>query len=243
MPATPAMPAAPATSTLLAEAKERFDVNGFINFGRILDDAELAALSERVDAICEGRVAVPRDRIKLHSGMDWKQPDGSCRADAVWQLLGLAPHDEVFRAVCEKPLIREVIETLLEGPARLDTDQVILKNAKHGNEVPWHQDTSYWGQERRMTCWLAIDDATPFNGCMRMIPGSHRKGQLAFTPKSFDGCPVNLRETDGVNEDTQVYVPVRAGCASFHHPLTLHASTKNTSPHRRRALAITYLAL
>ena len=45
-----------------------------------------------------------------------------------------------------------------------------------------------------------------------------------------------------VDEDTQVYVPVPAGCASFHHPLTLHASSANTTPDRRRAIAITYQA-
>ncbi|MCZ7649336.1 MAG: phytanoyl-CoA dioxygenase family protein [Planctomycetota bacterium] len=117
-----------------------------------------------------------------------------------------------------------------------------MKQAGHGNEVPWHQDTSYWGQEKRMTCWLAIDDATPENGCMRMIPGSHRKGQLKFTPTRFEGVGQDLLRADEVNEDTQVYVPVRAGCASFHHPLTLHASSPNRSGKSRRALAITYLA-
>lgn len=227
----------------VTEWKQRFDIDGFINFGRVLDARELEALGRRMDEICAGKVKAPRECIRIHQGMTWEQPDGTFRGDAVWQLLGLAKHDEVFREICHKPLIRDVLETLLESPVSYWADQVVMKNARHGGEVPWHQDTSYWGQERRMTCWIAVDDATPFNGCMRMLPGSHRRGQMKFTPKQFEGAPCSLLETDEVSEDTQVYVPVRAGCASFHHPLTLHASSKNTTPDRRRGLAVTYMAV
>jgi ectoine hydroxylase-related dioxygenase (phytanoyl-CoA dioxygenase family) len=233
--------AAMATAATL-DWKRRFDVDGFVNFGRILDANELEALRERVDRICDGSVPVPADCLRFHSDMAW-EVNGVRRPEAVWQVLGLEQHDALVREICEKPLIREVLETLLEGPVRLWSSQVIMKNAFHGGEIPWHQDSSYWGQERRLTCWVALDDATPFNGCMRMIPGSHLKGQQQFTPKAFDGTPVNLLETDSVSEDTQVYVPVPAGCASFHHPLTLHASSANTTPNRRRAIAITYQAL
>jgi ectoine hydroxylase-related dioxygenase (phytanoyl-CoA dioxygenase family) len=222
--------------------KQRFDVDGFVSFGRILDDARLRELSERIDAICDGTVPVSADCLRFHAGMEW-EVDGEKRRDAIWQIMNLERHDDIVRSVCEAPVIREVIEELLESAAQLWSSQVIMKNAFHGGEIPWHQDSSYWGDERRLTCWLAIDAATPFNGCMRMIPGSHLLGQRAFTPKAFAGMPVDLRETDEVDEDTQVFVPVPAGCASFHHPLTLHASSANTTAERRRAIAITYQAL
>jgi ectoine hydroxylase-related dioxygenase (phytanoyl-CoA dioxygenase family) len=221
--------------------KERFDVDGFVNFGRVLDDARLGELSDRIDAICSGEVEVPPDCLRFHTGIEW-EADGRRRPEAVWQIMDLERHDDVVRRVCETRLIREVIEELLESAATLWSSQVIMKNAFHGGEIPWHQDTSYWGEERRLTCWIAIDAATPANGCMRMIPGSHLHGQRPFTPRAFAGTPVDLRETDAVDEDTQVYVPVPAGCASFHHPLTLHASSANTTPHRRRAIAVTYQA-
>ena len=229
----------PAIST---ELKSRFDINGFINFGRVLDDDELAAIRERIDAIGDGTVQAPEKCVRFQQGLAWGPGTSLRRRDAVWQLLGLGKHDDVFRSICQKPLIHQILETLLGEPAQYWSDQVIMKPANHGGVVPWHQDTSYWGQERRMTCWIAIDDATPANGCMRMIPGSHLRGQLKFTPKPFDGAPQELLVTDGVNEDTQVYVPVRAGCASIHHPLTLHASNANTTPFNRRGLAVTYQA-
>ncbi len=225
-----------------AESKARFDIDGFVNFGRVLSDEELAIFSQRIDDISDGNVEVPQECIRTHNGAQWNATDNVARRDTVWQLLNLHQHDEVVREICEKPLIREMIELLIERPARLWSDQVIMKPAHHGAVVPWHQDTSYWGQEKRMTCWLAIDDATPDNGCMRMIPGSHLRGQIAFEMKQAESIDVTLRETTGINSDTQVYVPVPAGCASFHHPLTLHASQENKTPHRRRAIAITYQA-
>lgn len=219
------------------ETKARFDLDGFVNFGRILDDAQLQQLSERIDAICAGETEMPEGVIRMRP--DWTPDSGTARRDAVWQVLDSHKHDEIVRALCEKVIIRETIELFLEGKARLWSTQVIMKPAHHGGVVPWHQDSSYWGEEKRMTCWLAIDNATPFNGCMRMIPGSHKLGQVEFTPKTFEGYDVELLET-AVNEDTQLFVPVRAGCASFHHPMTFHASDANTTSNRRRAIAITY---
>jgi len=225
-----------------AELKSRFDIDGFIDFGRILDDQELEALSARIDAISDDEISVPLQNVRFQNNLEWGPQSGVPRRDAVWQLMELHQHDEVVRGICEKPLIKEIIELLLDSPARLWSDQVIMKPACHGGVVPWHQDTSYWGEEKRMTCWLALDDATPENGCLRMIPGSHLRGQLDFENKEFEGVDVALRETQNINSDTQIYVPVPAGCASFHHPLTLHASDANTTAHRRRAIAITYQA-
>jgi ectoine hydroxylase-related dioxygenase (phytanoyl-CoA dioxygenase family) len=43
-----------------------------------------------------------------------------------------------------------------------------------GAEIPWHQESYFWGGEKGwVTMWLAVDDATPENGAMRVITGSH----------------------------------------------------------------------
>src|SRR6185503_11117295 len=142
--------------------------------------------------------------------------------ESVWQLFDVHKHDAELLRVCERPSIREACSALLGGEAKLWSTQVILKPAHHGGEVPWHQDGSYWGAAERLTCWVAIDDATPENGCMRMVPGSHRRGQLAFKKQGVEGAPLELLVSTQVDEERQVYVPVPAGCASCHHARTLH---------------------
>ncbi|MDE0966389.1 MAG: phytanoyl-CoA dioxygenase family protein, partial [Candidatus Latescibacteria bacterium] len=58
--------------------------------------------------------------------------------------------------------------------------QFFCKPAHTGLEVPWHQDGEYWPIAPLKTCsvWLAIDDVTSENGCMRYIPGSHKNAEL-----------------------------------------------------------------
>ncbi|MDB4610163.1 phytanoyl-CoA dioxygenase family protein, partial [Verrucomicrobia bacterium] len=52
------------------------------------------------------------------------------------------------------------------------------KMPKDGKAVSWHQDVSYWplSDSKTITVWLAIDDSDLENGCMEVIPGSHRNG-------------------------------------------------------------------
>jgi ectoine hydroxylase-related dioxygenase (phytanoyl-CoA dioxygenase family) len=108
----------------------------------------------------------------------------------------------------------------------------------------WHQDEFYIPTRDRSLCgaWIAIDDATVANGCLRIIPGSHRTGFIH--PWREHG---NLREYDGPTEmhgfDTanEVLVEVPAGSVVFFNGYTLHRSTKNRSQIYRRALVNHYM--
>ncbi len=221
----------------------RFAADGFINYGRILDDAEIRALSSVVADMCAGASAVPPDHVRYYTAPEQgAQRPRRAQAEMVWQILNAHLFDPVVAKVSVHPRITRIVACLLGAPGEVITSQIITKPAGHGDRIPWHQDSSYWGDRQVVTCWLAIDDATPFNGCMRMIPGSHLGGQRAFTARMFPAIGIELRETDGVDESLQVYVPVPAGCASFHAQGTLHASAGNATDKPRRAIAITYAA-
>jgi ectoine hydroxylase-related dioxygenase (phytanoyl-CoA dioxygenase family) len=222
------------------ELKARYTIDGFASVGRVLGAAALQRLSERFDAICDGEVELPTDTVNFHADLAWGPGTGVSRRDAVWMILAPYANDAVVAEVAADRRILELASLFLGGPARIVTGQFVAKPARHGAVVPWHQDSCYWGDEPRTTCWLAIDDATPENGCMRMIPGSHRQGQRGFAAKRFERIDRELFETSDVAVETQVYVPVPAGCASFHSTHTVHASDANTSAHRRRGMALTY---
>ena len=75
-----------------------------------------------------------------------------------------------------------------------------------GSKTPWHQDGEYWPIRPLVTCsvWIAVDEATPKNGCLRVIPGSHRRRELG--KHDFNGAeglslPLEIR-TDEYDEDT-----------------------------------------
>lgn len=219
---------------------DRYTADGFVAVGRVLDAALLQRLGERIDAIASGEVPAPEDRVRFHAHVQWGPGTGIARRDAVWQILDAHGWDEVVATVAAQDRILALATLLLGAPAAVRTSQVITKPARHGALVPWHQDASYWGQQTVATCWIAIDDATAENGCMRLIPGSHQQGQRAFSLQRFEEIHGELRVTADIDEQRQVALCLPAGAASFHSPWTLHASGANHSDRRRRAIALTY---
>ena len=75
--------------------------------------------------------------------------------------------------LCALPQIIRPITQILGHDVMLFRTQFFEK-PPHGLEIPWHQESYFWGVERRfVTMWLAVDDATSENGAMRVITGSH----------------------------------------------------------------------
>jgi hypothetical protein len=111
--------------------------------------------------------------------------------------------------------------------------------------VAWHQDVTYWGLEppRAITAWIAIDDADVENGCMSVIPGSHREGILEHGKSDRPGnlLSINQEVRDGlVDEARAVSMPLRAGQMSLHDGMLLHGSHPNRSTRRRCGLAVRF---
>lgn len=121
-------------------------------------------------------------------------------------------------------------------------DQLFCKPAGHGGVVAWHQDYSYWTRTKPMqhlTCWIGLDDSTVDNGCVHYVPGSHRWPLLPMTDLANDMDAIRGILSEEQREQFQpVACEMKAGHASFHHPLMMHGSYENRSDKPRRALVI-----
>jgi len=111
--------------------------------------------------------------------------------------------------------------------------------------VAWHQDVTYWGLEppRAITAWIAIDDADEENGCMQVIPGSHRLGILEHGKSARTGNLLSINQevpAGFVDETRAVTLPLRAGQMSLHDGMLLHGSHENRSTRRRCGLAVRF---
>ena len=130
--------------------------------------------------------------------------------------------DEVFAG-----LARDLI-----GPdVRLYWDQSVYKQPHGAEPVLWHQDNGYTYVEPQayLTCWVAITDATPENGCIAVMPGVHRDGTLEHR-----STPVG--EECWGDWSAAVEVPVRAGQHRRVH--VAHAARDEAQHHRRRAQGV-----
>jgi non-haem Fe2+, alpha-ketoglutarate-dependent halogenase len=110
--------------------------------------------------------------------------------------------------------------------------------------VAWHQDTTYWGLDPSfaVTVWIAIDDSDVENGCMRVIPGTHRsllphgKAQKAGNMLGMD----QEIDTTYIDENKAVDLVLKAGEASLHQGWTVHGSNPNRSSRRRCGMTIRF---
>jgi phytanoyl-CoA hydroxylase len=103
----------------------------------------------------------------------------------------------------------------------------------------WHQDEVFIPTRDRslIGAWIAMDDATIDNGCLWVVPGSHKHGYMYpqrehENPDEFDFAP----ESHGFDEAAEVAVEVTAGDVVFFNGYLLHRSRKNLSEAYRRAL-------
>lgn len=130
-----------------------------------------------------------------------------------------------------------VLPLLGTGDARLYWEQSVAKPPQARTELPWHQDNGYTPliPEEYVTCWLALDDAELENGCLWVIPGSHRHGTQAHR----NGAGPFRVGHEGPDADG-VPVPVGRGSVLVFSSLLMHRSGPNTTDRPRRAWIIQY---
>jgi phytanoyl-CoA hydroxylase len=225
----------------LVEEKAIFDANGYLIVPDLLSPAELAELRERVDRALAGTPPESSEHdIQWEPG--YQDRTDLPRANRIRVLFHLSHRDQFFWDHAMRPAIVDRVVNLLGPDVKYYTDQMFVKSPSNGTAVPWHQDSAYWpiSPPNVLSCWVAIDDATVENGCVHVLPGSHRR---AVTHRSFsDGPqPLGLLDSD-VDASREVPIILKAGGCMFHHSLLLHRSAGNTSGKQRRGLVTIYLA-
>lgn len=87
-----------------------------------------------------------------------------------------------------------------------------------------------------LTFWIALDESNEGNGCVRVVPGSHKMGILPHLPSGVNGLSLTL--VDPPAPATEEPILLKRGDCSIHHCNTIHRSTTNTSECSRRGLLL-----
>jgi ectoine hydroxylase-related dioxygenase (phytanoyl-CoA dioxygenase family) len=149
--------------------------------------------------------------------------------------------------LCTSPELLDLVEPLL-GPDLVLLYSHIMCKGPGGLRVAWHQDGPYWHRiepKIAVTAWIALDDATPENGCMRVIPGSHRGhrdlGQrLVDEPDLIQARPYEV-PPEAVDERRAEHVAMKRGDLSLHDSYLVHGSEPNRTGGRRAALTARFV--
>lgn len=168
--------------------------------------------------------------------------DGPTRLDAVRKLMGFVDHEPRLHAIAHDDELLALVARLAGTENLLMfQDMALLKPPGAGREKPWHQDNAFFalepGSAPIVGVWIALDEATPENGCMHVIPGSHREGPVIhFRRRDWQIC-----DTD-VQTWRAVAVPLPPGGMLFFDALLHHGTPTNRSDRRRRALQFHYVS-
>lgn len=213
-----------------------FHENGYVAGIRVLDDDQVetlrAELEEFFDPDHEGRELW----YEYHTNESGDPNNVLFHALGAWRIR------PGFHDVLWHPAFTVPASQLLQGGVRFWHDQLFCKPARHGGVVAWHQDYSYWTRTKPMahlTCWIGLDDATVDNGCIHYVPKSHNWDLLPVTGLANNMDAIQSVLTDEQKEQfNPVAVELKAGEATFHHPLMVHGSYENRTDRPRRAMVI-----
>ncbi len=230
-------PEARAQFALSPEQVEFFRREGYLAGIRILNDEQLEALRNQLTPLMDPAHPGHGLFYEFHSNESQDPNRVLFHALGAWRI---AP---AFHDLLWHPAFTVPASQLLGGAVRFWHDQLFCKPARHGGVVAWHQDYSYWTRTQPMahlTCWIALDDSTRDNGCVQYIPRSHTWPLLPITGLAGDMNAIREVLSDAQWEQFQqpVAVELRAGEASFHHPLMVHGSRENATDRPRRATVI-----
>jgi len=218
--------------TLSQNEIETYNQDGLVRPAFRFDDSVRLELQQLAEVTLAATVGQRPESINCPHIADWS--DG-VDAELSERWLRIAGDAAIVDRVCS--VIGE--DVILWG------SQFFCKPATDGMEVPWHQDGDYWpiAPLSTTTVWLAIDDATPENGCMRYIPGSHREQKIYH--HNVDDRPelVLNQVTDAASFDEALAADdeLQAGEFSLHDVYLIHGSNPNRSSRRRAALVLRYM--
>lgn len=205
-----------------AEQIAAFNRDGYLTGIRIFDQTEIAEIRRYFDELLARTIAAGGDSYSISTA--------HLRYGRVYDIL-------------TEPRIVSRIKDLLGNDVIGWGSHFFCKMPGDGKRVSWHQDSSYWPLTPSMavTAWLAIDDATVENACMRYIPGSHHQGHLTYSLSENDeGNVLNQTVPGAENFGKPVDVQLKAGEISIHSDLLLHGSEANQSHKRRCGLTLRY---
>ena len=149
----------------------------------------------------------------------------------------IAERDGRVKAFAQRPEFVELSTALLGPDTDLYFNQMVFKNPEGERSFSWHQDDAYGPVDPSpyLTVWIAINEATALNGCVSVLPGSHKNGLVPHQESSFGLSCYSLDEPD-----QGVLVPMPAGSVAVFWSTLMHKSGPNRSRGVRKALVLQF---
>ena len=220
-------------SRLTTKQIEQFNRDGYVLVTDLFDDEEMELLLKI------GK-SDPQIGQQAHGRLD-----SSSTQSKLWITGSL--DEDIYTAFVRSPRIVDPMEQMLEGEVYHYHHKMMLKEPFVGGAWEWHQDYGYWYSNQCLfpymaSCLIAIDRATPENGCLQVIKGSHHMGRIDHGTAGEQRGADMERVNEALKHLELVQCEMEPGSALFFHCNLLHRSDANKSANPRWSLICSYNA-
>ena len=220
--------------------RERFEKDGFTVIRNAITPQMLDALRRTTDEL------IDRSRQLTRSDDSFDlEPDHSAERPRLRRINHPVVQAPIFWELASSGAILDIIEQLIGPDIKFHHSKLNTKVGGGGTEIGWHQDFAFFPHtnDDLVACGIALDNSTTENGCLLVVPGTHRIGLLNHRLPNDEFVGKITDSPDGrFDPDKAVPVELKAGDMSIHHAMVVHGSLQNNSPKSRRLLIYQYAA-
>ncbi|OBZ09182.1 MULTISPECIES: phytanoyl-CoA dioxygenase family protein [Bacillales] len=235
---------------MLTEAQvKQFEQDGFLKGDIILSDEEVEVLRRELQDVMDGKTV--NKPVMNHNMLDAGSLYDNMKmtvSERVVQIVNIwMASDVYFKHASNQRICEEIAQLSGTDTVRIWHDQIQYKPPVSGGPTGWHQDHPLWPiiqPADLVSAWVALDDAVIENGCMWMVPGSHKWGdhqKYLASDENFMPYHKQPELLPSVAEVKAVPFEIKKGQVGYHHCMTWHGSPHNRSELHRRAIAVHYM--
>ena len=208
---------------------------GYLVVPNVFDHSRIKAMRDAADRLLE-----ESGRATSHTDVFDLEPDHSAEQPRLRRIKDPEKQDPAFDAALRDEHLLDMVSQLVGTTGvRYNGTKLNMKAGGGGSAVEWHQDWAFYphSNDDLLAVGVAMDDMTRDNGCLLVVPGSHR-GPLYDHHQ--DGRFVGAIDDQLFDDSRYTEVTMSAGDVSIHHVRTAHASARNVSGQPRRLLLLMY---
>ncbi|MEW6271767.1 MAG: phytanoyl-CoA dioxygenase family protein [Thermodesulfobacteriota bacterium] len=218
--------------------------DGYVCVRGLFAEADVEPWLRRTRELAAGEVAPPPAMQLVRDVMVAKKAFAPPTREHAICKINFYENDPVFMAYARHPALLDCVESLLGPELLFVNSMVITKPPGVDGRHPLHQDLLYFGfrpGDAVVGSWTALEPVTRENGCLAVLPGSHRGELLPHEVPDWQYVNFGFLGANGVDASVErVHVEMEPGDTLLFHSLLLHGSGQNRTSGFRRAISAHY---
>jgi len=225
--------------SLTEEQVASYHRDGYVAIPNLLDRGKIEELRAVTDEFVE------RSRALSESSKVYDlDPRHTAEFPVVRRIKNPVDNHPLYRWVAFDSPIPDIVTELIGPDIKFHHSKLNIKAGQIGAPVDWHQDAAFYPctNDDVLAVGLLLDDATPANGCLAVLPGTHRGPVYEhYDGDRFTGF-IQPRDLARLDLSAARLLALPAGSIHIHHYRMAHGSAPNTTPAQRRLLIVAYHA-